>query len=404
MGHIHRKEVERNLALLGTTMSKQICREFLEPGSLFAGRYLVRRRLNAGGMGIVYEVLDIRTERRRALKLMNHALQTRESSRRRFINEGTISAKVRCGHVVEVLDAGVEGVTGALFLVMELLSGRDLARHIRREGPLSIESALALLNQAACALDKTHARMIVHRDLKPENLFITKREDGSAKLKVLDFGIAKVLDGTQITHSSMLGTAVYMSPEQVRGEGVLSTRSDLYSLAHVTYALLTGEAYWQEELERGATIFAVLLAVMKGAKELPSERALRRRKITLPRGFDAWFQRSTHLDPVCRFASAGEQIQALSVACGLSLNRCQFTFRKRRAQQRSASFGATLAGRFTVAVGIAALAVLAFLYEGKEVNSMKRIDRAVGESSLERHSFVEPKRGSFKAIPGGPSG
>src|SRR6185369_2187750 len=96
-------------------------------------------------------------------------------------------------------------------------------------------------------LDKTHAAGIVHRDLKPGNLFVTSRDDGSPCVKIVDFGVAKVVAQNQAQKTKALGTPLYMAPEQIRGDAAISGRADLYSLGHVAYTLLTGEAYWKED-------------------------------------------------------------------------------------------------------------------------------------------------------------
>src|SRR5205823_5924260 len=128
------------------------------------------------------------------------------------------------------------------------LRGRDLAAEIEARSKLPPKEAVVLLSQAALALDKTHDAGIVHRDLKPENLFLTKRDDGTPRLKVLDFGIAKVVAQSAQTakQTKSIGTPLYMSPEQIHGDAKIDARSDLYALAHIAYALLVGEPYWEE--------------------------------------------------------------------------------------------------------------------------------------------------------------
>src|ERR1700753_362313 len=165
----------------------------LTPGSLFAGRYRVVRPLASGGMGAVYEVIHVETERRRALKVMHAHLFQSEEMRERFKREARIAAHVESEFIVDVSDAGVDAETRMPFLVMELLRGEELGDRLKRLGRLPVGEVLTYLSQAAMALDRTHARNIVHRDLKPENFFLTQREDGSVRLKILDFGIAKLV-------------------------------------------------------------------------------------------------------------------------------------------------------------------------------------------------------------------
>src|SRR5262249_18192237 len=141
----------------------------LETGSTFHGRYEIARRIKAGGMGAVYEALDLETRRRRALKVMLPSIVSDPVMRARFKTEATVAAEVHSEHIVEVFDAGVDPETGTPFLVMELLEGEELAVVLKRRGRFLPREVVSLLGQTALALDKTHAAGIVHRDLKPEN-------------------------------------------------------------------------------------------------------------------------------------------------------------------------------------------------------------------------------------------
>src|SRR5262249_49766518 len=160
-----------------------------------------------GGMGAVYEVLDDRTNARRALKVMLPTLIENAELRDRFSLEARVTGDVESDHIVQVYDAGVDEATGMPFIAMDLLRGEDLGALVKRVGPLPAADVMAYLSQAARALDKTHAAGIVHRDLKPENLFLTRRDDGSPCVKILDFGIAKVIaQGHQGQGTQALGT------------------------------------------------------------------------------------------------------------------------------------------------------------------------------------------------------
>jgi serine/threonine-protein kinase len=171
---------------------------------------------------------------------------------------------------------------------------------------------VAIVAQAAVALDKMHAAGILHRDLKPGNLFVSRRDDGAIRVKVLDFGIAKVVsDGqTTVQTTGILGTPMFMSPEQLRGDRATGTRSDLYALAHIAYVLLVGKAYWEEDFSRGDELLGVLLRVAQGAVEPASERAARL-DVELSPAFDEWFARATAVDPAARFERASELVLAL---------------------------------------------------------------------------------------------
>jgi serine/threonine-protein kinase len=270
-------------------------------------------------MGAVYEVVDERTEGRRALKVMLPSLFGDADLRARFEREAKVTSAVESDHLVRVMDAGVDPASGTPFLVMELLHGEDLAAVLKSQRSLRPEAAAALIRQLAPALDRTHAAGVIHRDLKPENLFVTRRDDGSPCVKILDFGIAKVVaEGLARAQATRpMGSLAYMSPEQARGEGTLGPASDLYSLAHVTYTLLTGEPYWAEESAAASSPFVVLEKVMRGPPEPPVARALRRAQIALPPAFDAWFARAAAVSPEARFGSAQEMCTALVEALGL---------------------------------------------------------------------------------------
>ena len=283
----------------------------LTPGAVFAGRYEIVRMLSHGGMGAVYEVIHRDTARRRALKVMLPTLLGDDSMRARFLLEARVTAEVASENLVETFDAGIDAATDQPFLVMELLKGSDLESWVQR-GPVPWQEVVTLLSQVARGLDRTHAAGIVHRDLKPENLFVTTREDGAPLVKILDFGIAKVVNESAQKSTRSLGTPLYMAPEMLgRRTTTLSGAVDRYALGHIAYTLLTGEAYFETESRELESVLALLPLVAAGVEELPSARA-RRLCVTLGPGFDAWFLRATSVAASARFATAKEQIETLS--------------------------------------------------------------------------------------------
>lgn len=286
----------------------------LSSGSKFHGRYEIVRCIKAGGMGAVYEATHLETRRRCALKVMLPSLVADAEMRARFRLEATVAADVHSEHIVEIFDAGVDPEAGMPFIVMELLRGEELGAILRRRGPLPAAEVVELLSQAALALDRTHAAGIVHRDLKPENLFVTQRDDGSPRLKLLDFGIAKVVaQSTEAAKATRgMGTPLYVSPEQIRGEASIAGQADVYALAQIAYELLVGEAYWEEDVQQAETFYSVLLKMVAGASEPATERAKRQRGVTLPPPFDAWYFKATAVNPAERFKHASELIAALA--------------------------------------------------------------------------------------------
>ncbi|HEY5959558.1 MAG TPA: serine/threonine-protein kinase [Polyangiaceae bacterium] len=284
----------------------------LASGTLFHERYEILRCLGAGGMGAVYEVLHLTTSRRRALKTMLPSLLADPEMRARFKLEATITANIESDHIVDVFDAGLDEPTGLPFIVMECLRGENLASRLRQKGALPRHEVVTLLYQAGLALERAHAAGIVHRDLKPENLFRTERDDGSPRLKILDFGIAKVVaQSMNLATTRSLGTPLYMSPEQIRGDGDIDGRADQYSLAQIAFTLLVGHPYWGVDAQSGSGLYGLLIKVAEGGKDRASLRAAERAPL-LPAGFDEWFARGTHLDASRRFETVGDLVDELA--------------------------------------------------------------------------------------------
>jgi len=280
----------------------------LEPNREIAGRYRTVRFIGKGGMGAVYEVEHLHTGQRLAMKVL--ASRQPELSVERFKREARAASRIQSDHVVRVTDADVAPeLEGAPFLVMELLSGSDLER-ATTDGPAPPADVLEWLRQVARALVKAHAAGIVHRDLKPENLFLTRREDGGPLVKILDFGIAKMVgaaDAGSLTQSGQfLGTPYYMAPEQADSEADVTGRADLYALGLIAFRLLVGKSYWKP-----GSLPQLLAQILAESMVPPSTRGS-----TFGPAFDAWFLRSCDRDPGQRFEQAFEQIEALAVALG----------------------------------------------------------------------------------------
>jgi serine/threonine-protein kinase len=288
----------------------------LEVGREIAGRYRVVRFIGRGGMGAVYEVEHLHTGQHLAMKVLT--AQHHATTVERFKREARAASRIQSDHVVRVTDADVAAeLDGAPFLVMELLEGADLERSTSGRLP-SREEVLEWLRQVGRALTKAHEAGIVHRDLKPENLFLTQREDGTALVKILDFGIAKLTaEAGGLTQSDQfLGTPAYMAPEQAESHGALVTSSaDVYSLGLIAFRLLVGKTYW-----RSGSLAQILAQILVEPMVPASERGSE-----LGPGFDAWFAKSTAREPAHRHASATEQVEALAEALGLPLQRHTIT-------------------------------------------------------------------------------
>ncbi|MCU0699212.1 MAG: serine/threonine protein kinase, partial [Myxococcaceae bacterium] len=203
--------------------------------------YRVVSQLGAGGLGTVFLGEHTVIGRKAALKVLNAAVSHDEAMVARFIAEARAVNTIRHPNIVDVTDYGQSN--GAFVIVMELLEGETIAQRLEKVERLAEHQVVSMLTQAASALGAAHERGIVHRDLKPENLFLTNSPDYPDFLKVLDFGIAKLLGapvGPKTTPGMIIGTPAYMSPEQVMGDEGLDARSDVYAFGVVAYRMLTG--------------------------------------------------------------------------------------------------------------------------------------------------------------------
>ncbi|MFO0590741.1 MAG: serine/threonine-protein kinase [Polyangiaceae bacterium] len=245
---------------------------------VIAGRYRVERKLGSGGMGLVVAAVDLQTNERVAIKLLrsegpmpsgsfdraDESGVIERSNRHlemstRLIREASNAARLSSEHVTRVLDVG-RLESGDPYVVMEYLDGVDLGRYAKDRGPLPVVETVNLVLQACEAIFEAHERGIVHRDLKPANLFLTSRADGSPLVKVLDFGISKVLgaDDNQLTATSdILGSPLYMSPEQIRDARDVDARSDVWSIGGILYRLLAGRPAFEAQGSAG-TLAAII--------------------------------------------------------------------------------------------------------------------------------------------------
>ncbi len=262
-------------------------------------------------MGEVFRAEHTRLRTPIALKLLHPHERANDGMHERFLREGQAIAAIGGPNVVAVSDFGVD--RGTPYLAMELLSGESLAERLSREPRLSPANTLDVLTQTARAVARAHRRGIVHRDLKPSNVYLARDEDDPRdQVKVLDFGIAKVLGGapsalvgaTLTETGVVLGTTQYMSPEQARGTKDVDHRSDLWALAILGFQCLTGR------LPYVATSHTdLLIAIATQPMPKPSEVSR-----DLPPAVDAWFARGTRRSPDDRFESATELAEELARA------------------------------------------------------------------------------------------
>ncbi len=279
----------------------------LTPDQIFAAKYRVVRRLSGGGMGNVYVVEHTFAQRLFALKLMHPHLVRDPRMRAKFEQEARVSARIVSDHVVQVVDAGVDEEIGIPWLVMELLEGEDLEATLQRRGILPFSEVAAIFLQLGHALNAAHTAGIVHRDLKPDNIFLarSRSENGQVMVKVLDFGIARVIEQSHATGTMPLGTPLWMAPEQTDPNHDINARADIWPLGLLGFYLLTGKQYWRVA-QRSApavsgwmreSMVEPLVRASQRAQELGCDHRL-------PAGFDSWFARCVTREIGQRFADA----------------------------------------------------------------------------------------------------
>lgn len=217
-------------------------------GSLLEGRFQVERLLGEGGMGRVYVADDLRLRRRCALKVLLPEFLADRECVERFVHEAQALAQIRHEHVIEVYHLGDDANCGVVFFAMELLIGKDLQARLleRHRKPLTWQQISAWMQQVASAMAAVHTAGMIHRDLKPGNIFLTQRRDGGERVKLLDFGIAKIADSSVTRTGVTLGTPTYMSPEYMLAHE-LDARADIYSLGVVFFEALAGRLPFEGE-------------------------------------------------------------------------------------------------------------------------------------------------------------
>ncbi len=280
-------------------------------GRILAGKYEILRQLGKGGMGIVYEARHTGTGRHVAVKEILSSSGVDPLLVERFQREARATGSIDTQHIPPVLDFGIDPATDNPFMVIELLKGEDLQERIVRYGPLAEEAAVRIAAQACAGLVRAHAAHVVHRDIKPANLFLARRDD-EIVVKVLDFGLARVkeklagMENRSLTATGvMLGTPLYMSPEQVVGAKDLDHRTDLWSLGIVLYEALTETTPHDDSETLGALLVAICSKPAKPIRELAPH-------VSEP--VAAIVGKALSLDPTKRYQTAEELLADLKSA------------------------------------------------------------------------------------------
>ncbi len=273
----------------------------MEPGQIIAGKYRVDSVLGRGGMGVVVSATHLVLDQPVAIKFLRPEACGNATAVARIMREARTVIRMETEHVARVLDCGVED--NSPFLVMELLHGRSLARELALRGPLPVAEVCDYILQACDAIGEAHALGIVHRDLKPGNLFLARRRGGVSQVKVLDFGLSKVLAARTVLGEasltdahSLLGTPLYVSPEQLRSSKEVDARTDVWGLGLLLYQLITGYTpFYARSIPK---LFAQI------ARE--PVQPLRELRPDVPPELDAVVQRCLAKLPEDRFANAAE--------------------------------------------------------------------------------------------------
>jgi eukaryotic-like serine/threonine-protein kinase len=280
----------------------------LRPGDRIAGRYVVEGVLGVGGMAYVIAARHEELDERVAIKFLRPDAAANPEVVARFAREARACVRIKSEHVARVFDVGtLDG--GTPFIVMEHLEGQDLGAILRDRGMLDIPGSALLAMQACEALAAAHANGVIHRDVKPENLFVTTRDDGTPILKVLDFGISKValtgsafgIDLELVKTMSLMGSPLYMSPEQIRATRDVDHRTDIWSLGVVLYELLTGRNVFN-----GASITELSAMILEADPE-----PLRTHRPDVPLELEQIVLRTLEKDPQRRYQNVAELSAAL---------------------------------------------------------------------------------------------
>lgn len=277
-------------------------------GRIFDSRYQITERIGKGGMGAVYKAIHVAMNQVVALKVLGREMSRDDKQVQRFYHEARASSRLKHPNTIKVFDFG-RAEEGQLYLAMEFLEGTTLTQTIRQEKVLSVRRAAKVAKQVTKSLAEAHMNGLVHRDLKPDNVFITHIYGENDFVKVLDFGIAKFLEGNpeheRLTQAGLVcGTPLYISPEQALGRS-LDGRSDLYSLGVMIYEMVSGSPPFKADTP--------VALVMRHIHDEPPQMAVHNPSVHLPQSLNELIFRLLHKDRDKRPSSAEELLRALDV-------------------------------------------------------------------------------------------
>jgi len=356
-------------------------------GTTLLGRYLVTEKIGQGGMGAVYEATHTLIGKRVAVKVLLDKYARKEQVVARLEQEARLASSIGHEHIIDITDFG-QTEDGRTFVVMEFLEGESLAECLHREGALPETRILQIAQQVASALSAAHAKGIVHRDVKPENVFLIRRKDVDY-VKVVDFGISKSLrnsdlgeeDSPRLTQTGMvLGTPLYMSPEQARGDDELDQRIDVYALGVIMYELATGRVPYS-----GTNYLSIISQVLNDDPVPPREI-----RPELSAEFEAIVLRAMAKDREVRYQSTDElvaDVQALLEDPTRSTQRARILPPRRSSRRSGLRILAWIAG---VSVVIAAVVVTVSMTMGTEAKKRQALAHAAADAGVPAPPPVMP--------------
>ncbi len=288
-------------------------------GTVVGNDYMVVRPLNRGSMGALYVAEQLSTASMRALKILRREYVSDPTLYKRFEREAQVAARIPSEHVAQTIAAGVDGKLDVPWIAMELLEGQNLGDHIEERGPVPKDRVREILEQLCHALAAAHKLGIVHRDLKPANVFLSeaKRVGTKTVVKVLDFGIAKILAESVTLQGSQLGTPSWMAPEQTLGD-TITPATDVWALGLLAFYMLTGRMFWRSPLQvEPANHVAVMREILHEPIPIAWARAIELGVADrIPEGFNEWFAQCVTRKPGDRFVTAGGAYAALANTLG----------------------------------------------------------------------------------------
>jgi len=335
---------------------------------LVAERYRVIRKLGEGGMGSVYLAEHVVIEKKFALKVLAPELARRSDLVARFLQEARSASRIGHENVIDISDFGQTG-DGLVYIAMEYLDGKDLGEIVRSKGAMTWTEARDIVLQICRALRAAHDKGIVHRDMKPENIFLIHREGQPHFVKILDFGIAKVMgldpNGPRLTRTGMIfGTPEYMAPEQAEGKDT-DHRADIYAVGCILYHLITGQTPFIAE--------SFMTMLTKHLMEDPVPPSVRRPDLTISPEMDALVLKALEKDRDKRWQSMAELVEAVSVCPG-----------PETAAPKPSSSGQTVA----MGGAHAAAALHVLRSHGKKATEVQKVVPEAGESALSNDAIA----------------